>query len=218
MLSQEDKIRLIHEDRTALLGSTPNQRSQNLWNTAGCPVPVAGSLHTKCGELVPGPLGENTPLLRIVKPVTRLVAISRSVNGPSNCGTVLSMIRAGHGVTATAKIPARRKRPADSRITAKLIEKIKRLISTGVIGPGAKFPPERELAKEFGVNRATLRQALKVLEIMGVLTQRVGDGTYLNAIADSILDEPLDFLIDQEGVVYEHENCRSCQKNGFSKN
>jgi len=105
------------------------------------------------------------------------------------------MIRAAHFVTATGKTPTRRKPAADTRITAKLIEKIKCLISTGVIGPGAKFPPERELAKEFRVNRATLRQALKVLEIMGVLTQRVGDGTYLSASADSILEEPLDFLI-----------------------
>jgi len=87
-------------------------------------------------------------------------------------------------------VQTRRKPPADTRVTAKLIRSIKRLISTGAIVPGAKFPPERELAKEFGVNRASLRQALKVLEIMGVLTQRVGDGTYL-----TILKEPLDFLI-----------------------
>ena len=81
----------------------------------------------------------------------------------------------------------RRKEPADTRVTAKLIGNIKRLISSGAIVPGAKFPPERELAKEFGVNRASLRQALKVLEIMGVLTQRVGDGTYLSASAELIL-------------------------------
>jgi len=92
-------------------------------------------------------------------------------------------------------VQTRRKPPADTRVTAKLIRSIKRLISSGEIVPGAKFPPERELAKEFGVNRASLRQALKVLEIMGVLTQRVGDGTYLSASAESILKEPLDFLI-----------------------
>ena len=83
----------------------------------------------------------------------------------------------------------------DTRVTAKLIASIKQLISRGQIAPGSKFPPERELAKDFGVNRASLRQALKVLEIMGVLTQRVGDGTYLSASAETILKEPLDFLI-----------------------
>ena len=89
----------------------------------------------------------------------------------------------------------RRKTPVDTRITAKILERIKRLISTGAVAPGGRFPAERELAKEFGVNRASLRQALKVLEIMGVLTQRVGDGTYLSASAESTLKEPLHFLI-----------------------
>src|SRR3977135_2232527 len=90
---------------------------------------------------------------------------------------------------------ASRRPIADTRVTAMLIAKFKQLISRGSIAPGSKFPPERELAKEFGVNRASLRQALKVLEIMGVLTQRVGDGTYLSASAETILKEPLDFLI-----------------------
>src|SRR5216683_8031134 len=88
-----------------------------------------------------------------------------------------------------------RPKPADSRVTAQLISRIKKLISDGSVVPGSRFPPERKLAKEFGVNRASLRQALKVLEIMGVLTQRVGDGTYLSASAETILKEPLDFLI-----------------------
>jgi len=94
-----------------------------------------------------------------------------------------------------SSLDVRRKPPADTRVTAKLISSIKQMISSGAIIPGAKFPPERELAKEFGVNRASLRQALKVLEIMGVLSQRVGDGTYLSASAESILKEPIDFLI-----------------------
>ncbi|MGA9392758.1 MAG: FadR/GntR family transcriptional regulator [Candidatus Sulfotelmatobacter sp.] len=96
-------------------------------------------------------------------------------------------------MATTTKI--RRKASTDTRLTARILEKIKRLIATGAVAPGEKFPPERELAKEFGVNRASLRQALKVLEIMGVLTQRVGDGTYLSASAELTLKEPLDFLI-----------------------
>ncbi len=90
---------------------------------------------------------------------------------------------------------ASRRKPADTRVTTQLIASIKKLISDGSIVPGARFPPERKLAKEFGVNRASLRQALKVLEIMGVLMQRVGDGTYLSASAESILNEPINFLI-----------------------
>ena len=94
-----------------------------------------------------------------------------------------------------ASTESRRKTASNTGITAIVLEKIKRLISTGDVAPGGKFPPERELAKAFGVNRGSLRQALKVLEIMGVLAQRVGDGTYLSPSADLILKEPLDFLV-----------------------
>src|ERR1700728_4246892 len=83
----------------------------------------------------------------------------------------------------------------DPRVTARLIARIKRLIADGSVAPGSKFPPEREMAKEFGANRASVRQALKVLEIMGVLSQRVGDGTYLSESAETILNEPIDFLV-----------------------
>jgi GntR family transcriptional regulator, transcriptional repressor for pyruvate dehydrogenase complex len=83
----------------------------------------------------------------------------------------------------------------DDRVTAKLISQIKQMIANGTIAPGTKFPPERELAKDFGVNRASVRQVLKVLEMMGVLTQKVGDGTYLSNSAETILNEPLDFLV-----------------------
>src|ERR1700743_2464151 len=83
----------------------------------------------------------------------------------------------------------------DPRVTARLIARIKRLIADGSVAPGSKFPPEREMAKEFGANRASVRQALKVLEMMGVLSQRVGDGTYLAQSAETILNEPIDFLV-----------------------
>jgi GntR family transcriptional repressor for pyruvate dehydrogenase complex len=83
----------------------------------------------------------------------------------------------------------------DPRVTARLIGRIKRLIADGSVAPGSKFPPEREMAKEFGANRASVRQALKVLEMMGVISQRVGDGTYLSESAETILNEPIDFLV-----------------------
>ena len=57
------------------------------------------------------------------------------------------------------------------------------MIASGVLGPGSRLPAERDLAKQFHVNRASVRQVLKVLEMMGVLTQRVGDrkSTRLNS-------------------------------------
>jgi GntR family transcriptional repressor for pyruvate dehydrogenase complex len=106
--------------------------------------------------------------------------------------------------TARSQPTSKTARPADSRITARLLSDFKLLMSTGKLAPGMKLPPERELAKTFGVNRGSLRQVLKVLEIMGVLTQRVGDGTYLNPTAESILNEPIGFLIAVDDLTH-HE-------------
>lgn len=46
----------------------------------------------------------------------------------------------------------------------------------------------------FGVARSSLRQALKVLEVMGILIQRVGDGTYLANDSSAVLAVPMEFL------------------------
>ena len=80
-------------------------------------------------------------------------------------------------------------------ITAELIEKFKRLIADGTLFPGCKLPPERELAISLGVSRAAIRQALKALAMMGVVSQRIGDGTYMKPDAGGILSRPLDFLV-----------------------
>ena len=66
-------------------------------------------------------------------------------------------------------------------VTGRLVGVFKNLISEGALTPGGRLPAERDLAEKFGVSRSSLRQALKVLEIMGVISQRVGDGTYFNS-------------------------------------
>lgn len=79
-------------------------------------------------------------------------------------------------------------------VTHLLIHRFLQMLSEGVLAPGTKLPPERELAAYFKVARSSLRQALKVLQIMGVITQKVGDGSYLNSDASSVLAVPMEFL------------------------
>lgn len=98
----------------------------------------------------------------------------------------------------------RKRAPSKDDVTVKLIAVFKRLISEGTLAPGGRLPAERDLAASFGVSRNSLRQALKVLEIMGVISQRVGDGTYLNTGAEAILGEPMEFLILLDGISF-HE-------------
>ena len=88
-------------------------------------------------------------------------------------------------------------------VTNKLLGTFKRLISEGTLAPGQKLPAEREMASSLNVSRGSLRQALKMLEVIGVLSQRVGDGTYLNNAAPAILAEPMEFLILLYGISFE---------------
>jgi GntR family transcriptional repressor for pyruvate dehydrogenase complex len=96
-------------------------------------------------------------------------------------------------------LPRRRK----DDLSTKLLDTFKQLISDGAIVPGGKLPAEREMASSLKVSRGSLRQVLKMLEIMGVVSQRVGDGTYLNAAAPAILAEPMEFLLLLDGISFE---------------
>ena len=88
-------------------------------------------------------------------------------------------------------------------VTSRLLATFKQLISEGTIVPGTRLPAERELASNLRVSRGSLRQVLKMLEVMGVVSQRVGDGTYLNGAAPGILAEPMEFLILLDGISFE---------------
>lgn len=105
---------------------------------------------------------------------------------------------------ATArKGPAKAKASKAMDLTHMLVSGLKEMIATGELQPGSKLPPERELAKQFGVNRASVRQALKALDVMGIVHQRVGDGTYLTQDASTTLGAPLDFLILVDGISFQ---------------
>lgn len=44
---------------------------------------------------------------------------------------------------------------------------------------GDRIPPERELCQQLGIARTSLREALKAMELIGMLDSRVGDGTFV---------------------------------------
>ncbi len=57
-----------------------------------------------------------------------------------------------------------------------------RLISNIVHGKwkaGDQLPPERELCRHLGIARTSLREALKAMELIGMLESRVGEGTFI---------------------------------------
>jgi GntR family transcriptional repressor for pyruvate dehydrogenase complex len=79
-------------------------------------------------------------------------------------------------------------------VTSLLVRRFQEMLRDGLLRQGSRLPPERDLAAHFNVARSSLRQALKVLEVMGVITQKVGDGSYLNTDSSAILAVPMEFL------------------------
>jgi GntR family transcriptional regulator, transcriptional repressor for pyruvate dehydrogenase complex len=64
-------------------------------------------------------------------------------------------------------------------LTADICRKMVSQLIRGNWAEGEKIPAERELCQKLGVGRASLREALKALEIMGMIETRLGDGTYV---------------------------------------
>ncbi len=63
-----------------------------------------------------------------------------------------------------------------------VLEKIETDLLEGRLGPGDRLPPERELATTLGVGRSSVREALRVLEVMGLIRTATGSGPTAGAI------------------------------------
>jgi DNA-binding FadR family transcriptional regulator len=65
------------------------------------------------------------------------------------------------------------------RLYRKIARQLSGLISAGEFTPGQRLPPERELARQLGVSRPSVREALIALEIEGKVEVRVGAGVFV---------------------------------------
>lgn len=72
-----------------------------------------------------------------------------------------------------------------------IAERLISQIESGEFAPGDRLPPERELSEELGINRMTLRRALRVLEYQGLVLRKHGVGTF---IGKPKIDRPMDVL------------------------
>jgi GntR family transcriptional repressor for pyruvate dehydrogenase complex len=87
-------------------------------------------------------------------------------------------------------------------------------VVTGVLGrlkpilmAGTRLPSERELSRKLRVSRPSLREALRTLELMGVVDTRHGSGTHVADSGTDVLKKPLEFLflLDRPSVAELHE-------------
>jgi GntR family transcriptional repressor for pyruvate dehydrogenase complex len=84
------------------------------------------------------------------------------------------------------------------RISEEIVNQIKQLISRGDLKPGDRIPSERDLATMLGVSRPSVREAIMVLEAMGFLDSRQGGGTFVRALTESSIMDPLAKLVEKK--------------------
>ena len=66
-----------------------------------------------------------------------------------------------------------------STLAEAAFEKLISHVVNGDWKAGDRIPPERELCQQLGIARTSLREALKAMELIGMLDSRVGDGTFV---------------------------------------
>jgi len=71
---------------------------------------------------------------------------------------------------------------ATQRAWRTVLERVERDLLDGVLGPGDRLPSERDLAADLGVGRSSVREALRVLEVMGLIRTATGSGPQAGAI------------------------------------
>src|SRR3954451_22321995 len=75
------------------------------------------------------------------------------------------------------------KREGDLPLTQQLVDRFRQAIEGGLLEPGQKLPPTRQLAEEAGVNHLTAARAYRRLAELGYVSARVGRGTFVRSLA-----------------------------------
>jgi DNA-binding FadR family transcriptional regulator len=68
------------------------------------------------------------------------------------------------------------------RLYRQIADQIRALVKNGEFVPGSRLPPERDLARDLGVSRPSVREALIALELEGLVEVRIGSGIYVRRV------------------------------------
>ncbi|HNV34079.1 MAG TPA: FadR/GntR family transcriptional regulator [Bacillota bacterium] len=77
------------------------------------------------------------------------------------------------------------------KVSDSIVEHITSMIRRGELKPGDKLPAERELSISLGVSRTALREAVRTLSLMDLLTVRQGGGTFVAELMPGSFMKPL---------------------------
>jgi GntR family transcriptional repressor for pyruvate dehydrogenase complex len=83
-------------------------------------------------------------------------------------------------------------------IPQEVIRGFRALMESGDFLPGDRLPSERELALKMNISRNSLREGLRTLNLLGMIVNRPGKGTFITAPSDQWPSEPLDILLSMK--------------------
>lgn len=86
-------------------------------------------------------------------------------------------------------------------ISATVVDLIMNYLLSGELKPGDKLPTEHEFAKQLGVGRNSIREAIKMLSSIGVVKVKRGAGTFIaESMSSSILNPLILNLVFEQGT------------------
>lgn len=102
---------------------------------------------------------------------------------------------------------------AQKRIYMQILEQIKDNVVSGQLKSGDRLPSERQLAEQLSVSRATVREAIRALEMVGLIHCRQGEGNFIAEDFNNTLTQPLSimFWLSDSKVMEIHELRRSLE-------
>ena len=88
----------------------------------------------------------------------------------------------------------------EEKAYARVIEKVKTMILSGELKPGEKLPPEREFAEKLEVSRNSVREATRIMDMMGIVSSQQGSGNYVTCEFQKSITETMAMMFAMDQV------------------
>lgn len=82
----------------------------------------------------------------------------------------------------------------NQKIYQQVVEQIQEMLLNQSLKKGDRLPSERDLSEKFKVSRSSVREAVRALEIIGIVESRQGGGNYIRSVFDQSVFQPLSIL------------------------
>jgi DNA-binding FadR family transcriptional regulator len=94
--------------------------------------------------------------------------------------------------------------PTETFVFEKIFAFFKDQFLSGELKPGNKLIAERELAQRLGVSRASLREVMRAMSLLGVIEIRPGQGAVVTSPSAEVLSDFFGMLLAMQPSIYDH--------------